>query len=116
MVKEKVNLYTRINAYALELQQHINSYAKEKNADICCNSVGSALQLFVGTRDMSHIMDLPKANKVKVLKLTQAFVQNGLMPLPRGLMYLSAAHTQDQIDATKEAICRAITQFIECEP
>lgn len=114
--KEKVNLYPRINAYALELQQHINSYAKEKNADICCNSVGSALQLFVGTRDMSHIMDLPKANKVKVLKLTQAFVQNGLMPLPRGLMYLSAAHTQDQIDATKEAICRAITQFIECEP
>lgn len=43
---------------------------------------------------MDEIGDLILADKVAVLKLTEALVLNGLNPLPRGLMYLSMAHEE----------------------
>jgi len=103
--------YPQLNDFADALKNHINREAQRYGADLCANAIGSALQLFVGVTRLDSMADLPRADKVKVLQLTKAFVENGLMPLPRGLMYLSTAHDARHIEATKQAISRAIRHY-----
>ncbi len=110
-LRAHADIYPRMNAMAKDIQTHFNDRAQALDLDLCANCIGSAIQLFAGTRTMERIGDLGKADKVKVLKLTEACVLNGLNPLPRGLMYLSAAHTDADIVATKDALTRALVGF-----
>jgi glutamate-1-semialdehyde 2,1-aminomutase len=105
---EQDRVYPRIDGFAMEIQRHFNEEAAALDLDVCANRIGSAVQMFVGVRQMDRISDLPKADKTEVLKLTQACLMNGLNPLPRGLMYLSAAHSQAHIEATKTALSSAL--------
>jgi len=106
-------IYPRMHAFANALKTHVNEEAKRHHADVCANAVGSAVQLFAGVHQLDMMAELPRADKVKILQLTKAFLENGLMPLPRGLMYLSSAHDAPQIEATKSAISRAIGQYVQ---
>jgi glutamate-1-semialdehyde 2,1-aminomutase len=105
------DIYPRIDVYAEEIHAHFNREAAALGLDACANRVGSAVQMFVGARRMERLADLVHADKVRVLKLTEACVRNGLSPLPRGLMYLSAAHTRADVDQTKAALSRALRDF-----
>lgn len=109
--REQDQIYPRMDAFAAEIQRHFNEEASALDLDICANRIGSAIQMFVGARRLDRIDDLPKADKVKVLKLTEACVKNGLNPLPRGLMYLSAAHSEAHMEATKTALSRALRDY-----
>ena len=44
----------------------------------------------------------------KTLELTGLLVQRGVAPLPRGMMYLSTAHTDEHIALTLQALSGAI--------
>lgn len=109
--REQNEIYPRIDAYARELQEHFNGEAEALGLNVCANRVGSAVQMFVGSKKIDRITDLPKTDKTAVLKLTEACVRNGLNPLPRGLMYLSAAHTRPEIEDTKAALSRALQSY-----
>lgn len=104
-------IYPRMDAQAEAIQSHFTAEVKALDLDLCANRIGSAIQLFAGVRKLDNIGDLGKADKKEILKLTEACVLNGLNPLPRGLMYLSAAHTDADIAITKEALSRALRRF-----
>lgn len=101
-------IYPRMEAQGEAIASHFNAEAQALELDFCANRVGSAIQLFAGARQLDRIDDLAKADKVKVLKLTEGCVLNGLNPLPRGLMYLSASHTSEQVAITKAAFSRIL--------
>lgn len=105
------DIYPKMDAQAAQIQTHFNAEAKALDLNLFANRIGSAIQLFAGVSAMDGISDLGNANKVEVVKLTEACVINGLNPLPRGLMYLSAAHTDADIVATLAALSRALRQF-----
>jgi len=107
----QAEIYPRMDAYAAEIQRHINDEASALGVGVRANRVGSAVQMFVAAGEMNRIGDLAKADRVKVLKLTEACVLHGLNPLPRGLMYLSAAHTEAHVNETKVALSHALDAF-----
>lgn len=111
LLRERQTLYPRMDAFAAAIQAHFNAEAAALDLDLCANRVGSAIQLFAGARRMDRIGDLAGADRVEGMKLTEACVLNGLNPLPRGLMYLSAAHTEADVAATKDALSKVLQEY-----
>lgn len=109
--RHAAEIYPRMNAQAFEIQDHVNREASALDLEICANRVGSAIQLFAGVRRMDRITDLARADRVKIVDLTEQLVLNGLVPLPRGLIYLSAAHTRADIDKTKCVLSKVLQMF-----
>ena len=54
------------------------------------------------------LCDLGSVDKARTLDLTGSLLARGVATLPRGMMYLSAAHTDSDIDATLSALTEAI--------
>lgn len=69
------------------------------------------MQIFTGVRQMANIADLAKADRSRIVRLTEMLMMNGLMPLPRGLMYLSAAHTDGDIETTLHALSKGLHAY-----
>ena len=109
--RERAEIYPRMNAQAAEIQARINAEAAALDLDVCATRVGSAVQMFAGVRRMERIGDLAAADRVGIVKLTEALLLNGIMPLPRGLIYLSAAHTDADIDRTMTAISDGLRAY-----
>ena len=57
---------------------------------------------------MPTLADLASVDKERTLRLTGALVTRGVAALPRGMMYLSAAHSDDDIAVTLDALRGAI--------
>lgn len=106
-----VEIYPRMNAHAAAIQAHINAEAAALDLDVCANQIGSAIQIFTGVRQMARIGDLAGADRGRIVKLTEKLLLNGLMPLPRGLMYLSAAHTDADIEKTMHALSKGLHAY-----
>jgi glutamate-1-semialdehyde 2,1-aminomutase len=64
--------------------------------------------LFAGAKSVPLLSDLARVDKEQTLRLTGLLVERGIAPLPRGMMYLSAAHTDDDIALTVHALSDAI--------
>ena len=105
------SLYPRIDRYAATIAEHARAAAKRAGVAVAANCVGPCVQLFAGVESVPTLADLPKTNPAGTLALTEAMVMQGIAPLPRGLMYLSAAHTDDDIDRTTRALDEAITAY-----
>ena len=65
---------------------------------VTANRVGPCVQLFAGADAVPTLADLARVDKEPTLDLTALLVQRGVAPLPRGMMYLSTAHTDHDID------------------
>lgn len=104
-------IYPRMHAQAAAILSHINAEAAALDLDVCANGVGSAVQIFTGVRQMANIADLAGADKGRIVRLTEQLMMNGLMPLPRGLMYLSAAHTDGDIETTLHALSKGLRAY-----
>ncbi|CAK7260550.1 MULTISPECIES: aspartate aminotransferase family protein [unclassified Shinella] len=109
--RDGAEIYPRMTAQAAAIQAHINAEAAALDLDVCANGVGSAVQIFTGVRQMANIADLAKADRSRIVRLTEMLMMNGLMPLPRGLMYLSAAHTDGDIETTLHALSKGLRAY-----
>ena len=69
------------------------------------------MQLFAGIESVPTLADLRKTDAASTLALTEAIVMQGVAPLPRGLMYVSAVHTDADIEATTRALGAAIEAY-----
>ena len=75
------------------------------------NCVGPCLQLFAGAESVPALADLAKVDKEGTQDLTGLLVKHGVATLPRGLMYLSTAHSDEDIALTMKALSAAIAEF-----
>ena len=62
---------------------------------------------------MDGMAGLPKIDRSLILCLTSKLLQQGIYTLPRGLMYVSSVHTDDDLAFTKHAISTAIDHFMQ---
>jgi glutamate-1-semialdehyde 2,1-aminomutase len=102
------DIYPRIEGYARTLAQHVRETAQRAGADVTANQAGPCVQLFAGTRAVPALTDLATVDKSRTVDLTGALLAGGVATLPRGMMYLSAAHTESDIEATMAALTEAI--------
>ena len=101
-------LYPRMEGHARTIAAHVRDTAHRNGVAVTANQVGPCVQLFAGTHAVPTIGDLRAVDRERTLDLTAALAARGVTALPRGMMYLSAAHTDADVDATLVALTGAI--------
>ena len=101
-------IYPRLERHAQAIAQHVLAVAARSGVPVTANQIGPCVQLFAGIASVPTLRHLAEVDKNRTLVLTGALVDRGVAPLPRGMMYLSAAHTDADIDATLAALGTAI--------
>ncbi|WP_158970582.1 aspartate aminotransferase family protein [Chachezhania sediminis] len=101
-------IYPGMDTQAADLAAHIRATADAADLPLSVARTGSALQIFMGLRELTGLSDLPRIDRDATMAFTGDLLVNGVQAISRGLMYLSAAHTDDDIAVTKDAFTRAI--------
>ena len=102
------DIYPRMEAHARTICEHVRDTARRTGAQVAANQAGPCVQLFAGTASVPTLQDLASVDKERTIDLTAALVARGVATLPRGMMYLSAAHTDADVAATLAALTEAI--------
>ncbi len=105
------HIYPRMDGFAAEIGDHVNSEARRSGVLVCAKQAGPAVQLFAGVSEMKNLHDITASAKQQTRRFTAELLGLGIHTLPRGLMYLSTAHTEADIAETKKAITGAIDCF-----
>jgi glutamate-1-semialdehyde 2,1-aminomutase len=101
-------VFPRMIGFAEALRDHIRAEAGRTGAAVCANQVGPVVQIFGGVRRLERMADIGLADRAQTLAFTAALLRRGIHTIPRGVVYLSTAHTAAHIAATKQAITRAM--------
>jgi glutamate-1-semialdehyde 2,1-aminomutase len=107
--------FPRMDRYATAIADHVRATARRAGVAVTANCVGPCVQLFAGAEAVPTLADLPRADKERTLELTGLLVQRGVAPLPRGMMYLSTAHTDEHIELTLRALSGAIEALAQVD-
>lgn len=102
-------LYPRMEQHAAAIAAHVRAAAARTGAAVTANQLGPCVQLFAGVTSVATLRDLAQVDKDRTLELTSALVDRGIAPLPRGMMYVSAAHTAADLERTLVALTAAIS-------
>ena len=113
LAENAADVYPRMERYAVAIADRARDAARRLGAPIAVNRVGSCVQLHAGDTAIATLDDLSRVSREGTLALTESLVRHGVAPLPRGLMYLSAAHTEADVGRTLAAIDAA---FAACAP
>jgi len=111
LAEEADTIYPRMERYARTIAAHVKEVAARSGAAVAANQLGPCVQLFAGVTAVDTLRDLEHVDKDRTLDLTSALVDGGVAPLPRGMMYLSAAHTDADIERTLIALTTAISSL-----
>jgi glutamate-1-semialdehyde 2,1-aminomutase len=102
------DIYPRMERFATAIADHVRDEARRLGAPVTANRAGPCVQLFAGASSVPTLSYLGVVDRESTLELTGALVERGVAALPRGMMYLSAAHTDDDIALTLKALTGAI--------
>ena len=102
-------LYPRLERHGRALADGVASAAAEAGAPVCCNQVGSVLSLFWGLdRAPTDYREVARNDRAALQVLEAQLTDHGILTLPGGRMYVSAAHSDDDIAATVAALPAAL--------
>lgn len=108
-------LFPRMEGYAAALAEHFNGEAVRLGAVACAQQVGPMLQLFAGVRGLAGMRDLRHVDGGATLRLTEGLLRHGVQAIPRGLMYVSTAHGDAEIEMTMAAMTGALAGLAQQE-
>ena len=99
---EKPGIYDQLNGLTQKVTAGILDIAKKKNMVIYCDHIGSIWQIAFGISErMKDYRDNFKVDKLKYQRLRKKCFERGIRLHPsRGRQYVSAAHTDEDIDRT----------------
>lgn len=101
-------IYPRMDGFASRLCKHLNDQAKQLGVAVGARQAGAAMQIFAAPGPVKALCDTVKVDKAATLTFTGALLREGVLTLPRGLCYLSSAHTLADIEATEAAMSAAL--------
>jgi glutamate-1-semialdehyde 2,1-aminomutase len=101
---ERGEIYPRMDGFVARLCGFLNDQAVRHGVPVRARQTGAAMQIFAAKGPVETLRDTAKVDKDKTLVFTGALLRQGVMTLPRGLCYLSSAHSEADIAATEAAI------------
>lgn len=101
-------LFPRMEGYAAALAAHVDAEAARLGVVACATQCGPVLQLFGGVAGMRGVGDLARVEFGATRRLTELLLVGGVQAIPRGLMYLSAAHGALEVERTLRALTAAL--------
>ncbi|MFT4012632.1 MAG: aminotransferase class III-fold pyridoxal phosphate-dependent enzyme [Paracoccus sp. (in: a-proteobacteria)] len=104
----EAEIFPRMEAQGAALETHIRDTARAAGLALSVARTGSALQIFLGMEHVSGLADLARIDRAATSAFCGELLLQGVQTISRGLFYLSAAHADTDIEATKAAFTRAI--------
>jgi glutamate-1-semialdehyde 2,1-aminomutase len=100
--------YERLERLGARLEEGIRKALHDRPG--CVQRSGSILTLFFGVGRVRHYEEALQADSARFARFFRAMLAEGfwLPPSQFEAWFLSAAHTEDEIDATVEAVGRAM--------
>ena len=110
LASERDTLYPRVERLAQRLSEGIRRIAAEHDAPLAVNQIGSVLQLAWGVSGpVESYRGMAESSLSHVQALCEGAALGGAYLAPRGLVFLSAAHSEADI----ETVVRALSQSLE---
>ena len=116
LVANAATLYPALDARAEALETHLRTAATRQGVALTVSRIGSAIQVFLGAEDIARFADLPRADFEATKRFAAALLLAGVQIIPRGLLYLSAAHSDRDIEDTEAVIDSALAAVAERPP
>lgn len=104
------NPYPALTTHGRNLADGINKIASSAGVDLICEGPGPMLQLRFGDGQPANDAGefAAKNDQVRLTDLLRGLEAEGVRTTSRGLLFLSAAHTQVDVDLTLDAIERLV--------
>jgi len=109
----EADIYALLEDRGQLLQDAIETGGAEAGLALQVNRVGAAAHAFVSPVPVRTISDLSHTDDDGYRLFAAALLQFGVHVIPRGLLYLSTAHSERDLDATRSAVRRAAALVAE---
>ncbi len=110
---ERAVLYPRVDALGLRLAEGINAAAAAAAVPLHASQVGGVVQLLWKPRlPLGSYADARTCDQEPVAMIAASLLEDCILVHERGLLFLSAAHTEADIDETVAAFRRAIDGLV----
>jgi glutamate-1-semialdehyde 2,1-aminomutase len=103
-------LYPRLEQTAQRLAAALRSAAAAADVPLVINQYGAAAHAFVSPGPVDTYQDTLKADRAAYRRLAALLLQQGVHVIPRGLLYVSTAHSDADLAETEGAIARAMAR------
>lgn len=111
LMAQEAELFPRMTAQAERLAAHVTREAARLDLPVGAQAYGPALQVFAGLKRMQGIGDLSKLDRDGTMRLMEALLRRGVQAIHRGVLYLSAAHGEEEIAFTERALTGAMRAY-----
>lgn len=105
--------YDELDRLGARMSGAISDIAQRRGVPLCVSQVGSMLQLGWSEHPVSRCEDLCRSNHTTLNLVCEAAALFGAYVHPRGVLLLSGAHTDDDIDQIAAAIDAAIAHLLQ---
>ncbi len=100
-------IYPRLDALGAELAEIFREEAAAAGLPIVVNQFGAAAHAFVSDRQISTYADALASDPGAYRRFAGELLARGVHVTPKGLLYVSTAHEQSDLDRTREAVGEA---------
>jgi glutamate-1-semialdehyde 2,1-aminomutase len=108
-------LYPRLESAGARLADMLRAEAGAFGLDLVVNQVGAAAYGFVSAGPVDTYADTLRSDVAGYRRFARALLEEGVHVIPRGLLYVSSAHDEADLEATREAIRRAAARMASGE-
>lgn len=113
ILKENKDIYKKLNKTSEDFFEEIDTIIKETEADCTLNHVGSLGCIFFTRNEVSNYAEAKKADTNKYADYFKGMLAEGiyLAPAQFEAMFLSYAHTKNDLDKTLETIQKVLKKI-----
>ena len=108
-------VFPRISGRMDELAEAMVEEADSVGFKIAVNHVGAAGHAFASAEPVESIEQAERTNVECYRKFAAALLAEGIHVIPRGLLYVSTAHSEEDVERTREAVQRAAIACVRSE-
>jgi glutamate-1-semialdehyde 2,1-aminomutase len=105
--RDAAHIYPTLNQRMQELADGMATRAAETGLPIVVNALGGAAHAFVSTTPVTGFDQLASTDAETYRRFAEALLAEGVHVVPRGLLYVSTQHTDEDLALTLEAVSRA---------
>lgn len=100
-------LYPRLTRLTQDLATLFVDAGQRVGLPMTVNPIGGSAYAFAAAGPISSYTDTLRADNAMYARFAKALLDEGVHVIPRGLLYVSAAHTDGDLEFTREAAARA---------
>jgi glutamate-1-semialdehyde 2,1-aminomutase len=104
--------YKRINATGTALMEGIAAAGRRRGANLQVSGLPAAFHTCFASRPIHDYATYSSANQKQLALFLSALLESGVRPTSRGTWFVSAAHTDDDVASTLEAVERALQRIL----